>query len=91
MQRLQAYQERTQSELEIARNMQENLNPAPEHYRGVGMDYGMRISATFQMSSELGGDMWGLVPIDDHRLGSILSILPVMGWGQRLTHFAFIP
>ncbi|HAI31390.1 MAG TPA: transcriptional regulator, partial [Thalassospira sp.] len=34
VQRLQAYQERTQSELEIARNMQENLNPAPEHYRG---------------------------------------------------------
>lgn len=87
VQRLQAYQERTQSELEIARNMQENLNPAPEHYRGVGMDYGMRISATFQMSSELGGDMWGLVPIDDHRLGVYIVDFAGHGLGAALNTF----
>ncbi|NIY76254.1 SpoIIE family protein phosphatase [Thalassospira sp. HF15] len=87
VQQLQAYQERTQSELELARDMQENLNPAPEHYRGVGMDYGMRISATFQMSSELGGDMWGLVPIDAHRLGVYIVDFAGHGLGAALNTF----
>jgi sigma-B regulation protein RsbU (phosphoserine phosphatase) len=84
---LQAYQERTQSELEIARDMQENLNPAPEHYRGVGLDYGLRISATFQMSSELGGDMWGLVPLDEHRLGVYIVDFAGHGLGAALNTF----
>ncbi|MBC07728.1 SpoIIE family protein phosphatase [Thalassospira sp.] len=87
VQQLQAYQERTQSELELARNMQENLNPAAEHYRGVGHDYGMRISATFQMSSELGGDMWGLVPIDAHRLGVYIVDFAGHGLGAALNTF----
>jgi sigma-B regulation protein RsbU (phosphoserine phosphatase) len=87
VQQLQAYQERTQSELELARNMQENLNPTPEYYRGVGMDYGMRISATFQMSSELGGDMWGLVPIDAHRLGVYIVDFAGHGLGAALNTF----
>jgi sigma-B regulation protein RsbU (phosphoserine phosphatase) len=87
VQQLEAYQERTQSELELARNMQENLNPAPEHYRTVGMDYGLRISATFQMSSELGGDMWGLVPIDSHRLGVYIVDFAGHGLGAALNTF----
>ncbi|MBX2830058.1 MAG: SpoIIE family protein phosphatase [Rhodospirillales bacterium] len=84
---LQAYQERTQSELELARNMQENLNPTPELYRGTGIDYGLRISATFQMSSELGGDMWGLVPIDTQRLGVYIVDFAGHGLGAALNTF----
>ncbi|MEQ8285776.1 SpoIIE family protein phosphatase [Thalassospira sp.] len=84
---LQAYQERTQSELELARDMQENLNPAPEHYRGTGIDYGMRISATFQMSSELGGDMWGLVPINSYQLGVYIVDFAGHGLGAALNTF----
>ncbi len=84
---LQAYQERTRSELELARDMQENLNPAPENYRSVGLDYGLRISATFQMSSELGGDMWGLVPLDAHRLGVYIVDFAGHGLGAALNTF----
>ncbi|MHC8492679.1 SpoIIE family protein phosphatase [Thalassospira sp. SM2505] len=84
---LQAYQERTRSELTLARDMQENLNPAPENYRGTGLDYGLRISATFQMSSELGGDMWGLVPIDEHRLGVYIVDFAGHGLGAALNTF----
>lgn len=84
---LQAYRERTQSELDLARNMQENLNPAPEHYRGTGFEYGLRISATFQMSSELGGDMWGLVPIDAQRLGIYIVDFAGHGLGAALNTF----
>jgi len=84
---LQAYQERTQSELELARDMQENLNPTPELYRGTGIDYRLRISATFQMSSELGGDMWGLVPIDTQRLGVYIVDFAGHGLGAALNTF----
>lgn len=84
---LRAYRERTQSELDLARDMQENLNPAPEQYRGTGFDYGMRISATFQMSSELGGDMWGLVPIDAQRLGVYIVDFAGHGLGAALNTF----
>ena len=84
---LRAYRERTQSELDLARDMQENLNPAPEQYRGTGFDYGMRISATFQMSSELGGDMWGLVPIDEQRLGVYIVDFAGHGLGAALNTF----
>ncbi|MDG4720243.1 MULTISPECIES: SpoIIE family protein phosphatase [Thalassospira] len=84
---LQAYQERTRSELTLARDMQENLNPTPENYRGTGLDYGLRISATFQMSSELGGDMWGLVPIDEHRLGVYIVDFAGHGLGAALNTF----
>ncbi|KZB69791.1 SpoIIE family protein phosphatase [Thalassospira sp. MCCC 1A02491] len=84
---LQAYQERTRSELTMARDMQENLNPTPENYRGTGIDYGLRISATFQMSSELGGDMWGLMPIDEHRLGVYIVDFAGHGLGAALNTF----
>ncbi|HBN49258.1 MAG TPA: transcriptional regulator, partial [Thalassospira sp.] len=81
---LQAYQERTQSELEMARDMQEMLIPKAEQYRGTGLEYGMTISASFQMSSELGGDMWGLAPIDDDRLGVYIVDFAGHGLGAAL-------
>ncbi len=84
---LQAYQERTQSELEMARDMQEMLIPKAEQYRGIGLDYGMTISASFQMSSELGGDMWGLAPIDDDRLGVYIVDFAGHGLGAALNTF----
>ncbi|OSQ47518.1 hypothetical protein TALK_12370 [Thalassospira alkalitolerans] len=84
---LQAYQERTQSELELARDMQEMLIPKPEQYRGIGLDYGMTISASFQMSSELGGDMWGLAPIDKDRLGVYIVDFAGHGLGAALNTF----
>ncbi|MCC9626018.1 SpoIIE family protein phosphatase [Thalassospira sp. MA62] len=84
---LRAYRERTQSELELARDMQQHLNPAPDQYRGAGFDYGLRISATFQMSSELGGDMWGLIPIDEHRIGVYIVDFAGHGLGAALNTF----
>ena len=84
---LQAYQERTQSELEMARDMQEMLIPKAEQYRSVGLNYGMTISASFQMSSELGGDMWGLAPIDENRLAVYIVDFAGHGLGAALNTF----
>ncbi|WP_252509646.1 SpoIIE family protein phosphatase [Thalassospira sp. TSL5-1] len=84
---LRAYRDRTQSELVLAHDMQAMLVPRPDYYRIVGRDYGLSISATFQMSSELGGDIWGLAPLDSDRLAIYLVDFAGHGIGAALNTF----
>ena len=84
---LRAYRDRTQSELVLAHDMQSMLVPRPDYYRTVGRDYGLSISATFQMSSELGGDIWGLAPLDKDRLAIYLVDFAGHGIGAALNTF----
>lgn len=84
---LRNYWERTRSELVLARDMQELLIPRPDYYRTVGNRYNLSISATFQMSSELGGDIWGLEPLDDDRLAVYLVDFAGHGLGAALNTF----
>ncbi|WP_339780827.1 SpoIIE family protein phosphatase [uncultured Thalassospira sp.] len=84
---LRAYRDRTQSELVLAHDMQAMLVPRPDYYRAVGRDYGLSISATFQMSSELGGDIWGLAPLDADRLAIYLVDFAGHGIGAALNTF----
>lgn len=84
---LRAYRDRTQSELVLAHDMQAMLVPRPDYYRTVGRDYGLSISATFQMSSELGGDIWGLAPLDEDRLAIYLVDFAGHGIGAALNTF----
>ncbi|WP_254424078.1 SpoIIE family protein phosphatase [Thalassospira marina] len=84
---LRAYRDRTQSELVLAHDMQAMLVPRPDYYRTVGRDYGLSISATFQMSSELGGDIWGLAPLDKDRLAIYLVDFAGHGIGAALNTF----
>ncbi|OSQ36150.1 SpoIIE family protein phosphatase [Thalassospira mesophila] len=84
---LRAYRDRTQSELILAHDMQEMLIPRPDYYRPIGRDYGLSISAAFQMSSELGGDMWGLAPLDKDRLAVYLVDFAGHGIGAALNTF----
>jgi EAL domain-containing protein (putative c-di-GMP-specific phosphodiesterase class I)/serine phosphatase RsbU (regulator of sigma subunit) len=66
---LREYQERTAAELEIARQMQEALLPDAEVIRKIQDQYGIDIAAQFKPSDELGGDLWGVWPIDASRIG----------------------
>lgn len=66
---LREYQERTAAELAIARHMQEGLLPDANTLRQVQDRYGLEIGAIFEPSAEIGGDLWGLWPIDVSRLG----------------------
>ena len=84
---LRAYRDRTQSELVLAHDMQAMLVPRPDYYRIVGRDYGLSISATFQMSSELGGDIWGLAPLDRDNLAIYLVDFAGHGIGAALNTF----
>ncbi|KAA0677506.1 PP2C family protein-serine/threonine phosphatase [Roseomonas genomospecies 6] len=57
---LQRFHERTESELSLARKMQERLMPSPERLAEVEAAAGVSIAAHFAPSSELGGDFWDL-------------------------------
>lgn len=69
MQGLEEYRERTSAELEMARQMQLQLVPCADTMKMAGARYDMAISAQFTPCSEIGGDMWGMLPIDDHQIG----------------------
>ncbi|CAO3372564.1 PP2C family protein-serine/threonine phosphatase [Azospirillum argentinense] len=73
---LQRFRERTESELSLARKMQERLMPSPERLAEVEAAAGVGIAAHFAPSSELGGDFWDL----RHDAGE-----PGQGQGQSRT------
>lgn len=64
---LEAFRARVEEDLMAARKMQMELLPSSEAVVEVETRYGVAIDTHFETSSELGGDIWGLFPIDDHR------------------------
>ena len=65
---LRRYRDRLAVDLRMARSMQNALLPGGAQMREVRDRYGLAVNAVFNPSTELGGDLWGLVPVDDHRL-----------------------
>ncbi len=61
---LRHYRERTSQELEAARKMQLELLPSLAVQRETASAAGCRIGSFFKPSSEIGGDIWGMLPID---------------------------
>jgi EAL domain-containing protein (putative c-di-GMP-specific phosphodiesterase class I)/serine phosphatase RsbU (regulator of sigma subunit) len=70
---LREYQERTATELAIARQMQEALLPDPRVIRQLHDRYDIDVAALFKPSAELGGDLWGIWPIDASRFGIFIG------------------
>ncbi len=68
-----------EQELNQARDMQEALLPGPKYVQNVENAFDLRIASHFAPSSLLGGDYWGMIPIDDDRLG--LTIADFSGHG----------
>lgn len=66
---LSAYQERVAQELQSARAMQLGLLPKEAWVLDVASRHGLVISSHFEASSEIGGDIWDMVEIDEKRLG----------------------
>ena len=64
-----AYQARMEAELSSARVIQESLLPTENCIRDVEEASGLVIQNHWKASSELGGDLWGLQQIDEHRVG----------------------
>ncbi|MCR6633173.1 MAG: SpoIIE family protein phosphatase [Magnetospirillum sp.] len=55
-------------EMATARSMQSELLPQPAELEWLARRYGAQVSGFFETSSTLGGDLWGIDPLDDHRL-----------------------
>lgn len=68
VERLDRYRQRIDFELDEARRMQMALLPPPVLIAELERLYGLAIQSHFETSSELGGDLWRIWPLDDDRL-----------------------
>ncbi len=75
---LEQYHARAESELALARSMQERLMPGPARLAELRDALGVSIDAHFAPSSELGGDFWGCGGCPMTGSASIWSIFPGM-------------
>lgn len=70
---LRAYRKRTSRELDSARKMQFDLLPARPIQEQIVAAGGMRIGSFSRSSSEIGGDLWGMLPIGNSSFGIFLA------------------
>lgn len=70
---------RIEQELNDARQMQQVLLPTEQYLDTLYKDYGIKIEALFETSSEMGGDFWGTHPISEKELA--LYIIDFSGHG----------
>ena len=100
---LRLFHERTESELALARKMQERLMPARERLAEVEAALGLAIHAHFAPSSELGGDFWDLrrdgrgrlvvylVDFSGHGVGAALNTFRLHAICQQMDFSDFDP
>ncbi len=85
--RLQSYRARVEGELAIARSMHEHLLPSPTLCNTLGSLAGVVLRAHTEISANLGGDLWGVLPLDDGQLG--IFLLNMSGQGVSAAMNAF--
>lgn len=66
---LRDYREAMKREMASAREMQHALMPQGAEVRRLEARYNIEIASFFQSSSEIGGDLWGVVALDDTQFG----------------------
>lgn len=70
---LRDYQQRTSQELDAARTMQFDLLPARPLQQQIVASASMRIGSYSRSSSEISGDLWGMLPISGSSFGIFLA------------------
>ncbi len=84
---LREYRERISQELEAARRMQFELLPSPLAQHELAAAAGLRIASYNRSSSEIGGDLWGVLPIDGAGFGVFLADFTGHGVNAALNTF----
>lgn len=84
---LQMYQMRMASEMQEAREMQNNLMPSSLTLKEIEHRFGMHIACHFEPSSEIGGDFWGVKTLDDHRIALYMCDFSGHGVSAALNTF----
>jgi len=87
LRRLQSDLDRIDQELQDAAELQRGLLPTAQDLSQLSTRYGLSISAVFQPSSQLGGDFWGVLPIDDQSVGIFLCDFAGHGVGAAMSTF----
>lgn len=84
---LAEYRTRISAELYTAQRTQRALMPNQHITEQIQDGYGVLLSSYYQPSSEIGGDLWNIIPIDETRLA--IYALDVSGHGMTAAIHAF--
>lgn len=87
--RLSEFKARMAQELEMARSMQEALLPADQVLSDLEATYPVSFRTHYEASDGLGGDLWDVHKLDDHRLMLYLIDFSGHGVGAALNTFRF--
>ncbi|GHU00297.1 hypothetical protein FACS1894186_0510 [Alphaproteobacteria bacterium] len=78
---------RLSGELDTARRMQKDLLPTAGDLAGYARQYNLSIGQYFEPSSEIGGDVWAMRPVDERRLAVMLGDFSGHGVSAALNTF----
>ena len=84
---LDAYRRRVAQELAQARALQIGLSPSRREIDAIEARLGLSISAAFDPSSEVGGDLWTIFDLGERRLGLFVADLTGHGVGAAMHAF----
>ncbi|MBB3267414.1 sigma-B regulation protein RsbU (phosphoserine phosphatase) [Azospirillum sp. OGB3] len=84
---LQTYRARVEGELAMARSMYDHLLPSPTLCAALTDSAGVTLRSHTALSSDLGGDLWGVLPLAGGRFG--LFLLDMAGRGVSAALNAF--
>ncbi|MGJ4891880.1 PP2C family protein-serine/threonine phosphatase [Bradyrhizobium sp. HKCCYLR20261] len=84
---LRDYRERISRELEAAHRMQVELLPDPVTLQWAARTADLRMATYNRSSSELGGDLWGILPISNGAFGIFLADFTGHGVNAALNTF----
>ncbi len=85
--RLSEYQRCMDTDLQLARSMQETLMPSEEVVAQYEAAMPVEIGAHYEASQGLGGDLWGLIPLADGKLKIYSADFTGHGVGSALNTF----
>jgi len=68
IERLSVYRRRMEEEIRSASEMQRAILPKPEMLAFIRAQYGLAIDPAYEASLFLGGDIWGVRPLDEDRV-----------------------
>ena len=89
MRTLRQYREQIQSELHSARQMQRLILPADEQLEHCLAQYGVKISGLHNPCDLLGGDLWGVTPVDESCVAVYIVDFVGHGVAAALNTFRF--
>jgi sigma-B regulation protein RsbU (phosphoserine phosphatase) len=76
---MRSYQERVAEELLIAREMQTCMLPKQTDTHALAESHGLIVNSISESSSEVGGDLWGITPLNETKVA--VHIFDVAGHG----------